>query len=266
MRKVRWREVPKSRKAPKQIRKAIAWGADLIFVWGGDGMAQRSIDALDGADTPIALLPAGTANLLASNLGIPRDIPDAVDVGLGGERRRIDVGRIDGERFAVMAGAGLDALMIAEAGSGLKDRLGRLGYIWTGLKNLNSEPFVATVSVEGTRWYKGEATCVLVGNVGKLFAGMELFGDSRDDDGLLEVGVLTATGALQTARTVARLAVGTVDDAPYAQTTKAADIRIEFDRKVLYQVDGGDRTAVSSLRVRVVPGGVVICVPGPAHR
>ena len=78
---LQWREVPKSRKAPKQVRKAMEWGADLIFVWGGDGMAQRSIDALDGADTPIALLPAGTANLLAANLGIPKDVEGAVDVG-----------------------------------------------------------------------------------------------------------------------------------------------------------------------------------------
>jgi diacylglycerol kinase (ATP) len=256
-----WREVPKSRKAPNQVRKALEWGAELIFVWGGDGMAQRSIDALDGADVPVALLPAGTANLLAASLGIPKDLEEAVDVGLRGDRRRIDLGRINGETFAVMAGAGLDARMIADADGGLKDRLGRLSYIWTGLKNLRAEPFTATVSVEGTTWYHGPANCVIAGNVGKLFAGLELFEDSHEDDGMLELGVLTATGALATMRTMARVAVTTVDDGPYARTTKARKVKVRFDRKVLYQVDGGDREKVRSLKIRVVPGGLVVCVP-----
>jgi diacylglycerol kinase family enzyme len=264
--RLRWREVPKSRKAPKQVRKAIDWGADLIFVWGGDGMAQRTIDAAAGSDTPLALLPAGTANLLASNLGVPPDIEAAVAIGLEGERRRLDIGRINGEAFAVMAGAGLDALMIAEADGGLKDRLGRLGYIWTGLKNLRATPFDATITIEGKRWFKGTATCVLVGNVGELFGGVELFEGSRSDDGLLEVGVLTATGVLETARTVARVAVASADDAAFARTTKAASVRVKMDRKVLYEVDGGDRTRVKSLRVDVEPSAIVVCVPGPEQR
>ena len=264
--RLRWREVPKSRKAPKQVRKAIDWGAELIFVWGGDGMAQRTIDAAAGSDTPLALLPAGTANLLASNLGVPQDIEAAVDIGLEGERRRLDIGRINGEAFAVMAGAGLDALMIADADGGLKDRLGRLGYIWTGLKNLRATPFDATITIEGTKWFKGTATCVLVGNVGELFGGVELFEGSRADDGLLEVGVLTATGVLETVRTVARVAVGSADDAALARTTKAASVRVKMDRKVLYEVDGGDRTKVKSLRVDVEPSAIVVCDKGPEQR
>ena len=261
--RLRWREVPKSRKAPKQVRKAIDWGAELIFVWGGDGMAQRTIDAAAGSDTPLALLPAGTANLLASNLGVPQDIEAAVDIGLDGERRRLDIGRINGEAFAVMAGAGLDALMIADADGGLKDRLGRLGYIWTGLKNVRATPFEATITIEGTRWFKGTATCVLVGNVGELFGGVELFEGSRADDGLLEVGVLTATGVLETVRTVARVAVSSADDAAFARTTKAASVRIKMDRKILYEVDGGDRTKVKSLRIDVEPSAIVVCVKRP---
>ena len=264
--RLRWREVPKSRKAPKQVRKALDWGAELIFVWGGDGMAQRTIDAAAGSDTPLALLPAGTANLLASNLGVPQDIEAAVDIGLEGERRRLDIGRINGEAFAVMAGAGLDALMIADADGGLKDRLGRLGYIWTGLKNVRATPFDATITIEGARWFKGTATCVLVGNVGELFGGVELFEGSRADDGLLEVGVLTATGVLETVRTAARVAVGSADDAAFARTTKAASVRVKMDRKVLYEVDGGDRTKVRSLRVDVEPSAIVVCVRGPEQR
>ena len=74
----------KSRKAPKQIRSALEQGADLIFVWGGDGMVQRGVDVLAGTDATMAILPAGTANLFASNLGIPKNIDGAVEVGLHG--------------------------------------------------------------------------------------------------------------------------------------------------------------------------------------
>src|SRR5947207_3814531 len=69
-----WFEVPKSSKAPKLVRRAVKLGADMVFVWGGDGMVQRCIDALAGTGVAIAILPAGTANLLATELGIPKDL------------------------------------------------------------------------------------------------------------------------------------------------------------------------------------------------
>lgn len=261
-----WREIPKSRNAPKQARRAIDWGADVIFVWGGDGTAQRVIDAVAGTDTPIALFPAGTANLLASNLGIPQDIEMAVDIGLTGDRRRLDIGRVNGEAFAVMAGAGFDARMIADADGDLKDRFGRLAYIWAGFKNIRATPFDATIKIDGVRWFTGKANCVLIGNVGTLFGGVEIFAGSRPDDGLLEVGVLTADGAIQTVRTMARVVVGTADDAPYARTTKASSVRIKMGQEVPYEVDGGDRKNVTTLRVDVEPAAIVVCVPAAAHQ
>ena len=133
-----WYEVPKSRKAPKQVKRALKQGADLLVVWGGDGMVQRCIDAMDGSDATLAIVPAGTANLFASNLGVPKDIEGAVRVALSGHTRAVDVARMNGERFAVMAGAGFDAEMIRSADGGLKDRLGRVAYIVTGARAVRS--------------------------------------------------------------------------------------------------------------------------------
>ena len=121
-----WYEVNKSRKAPMRARRALSEGAELVFVWGGDGMVQRCVDAVTGTDAALAILPAGTANLLATNLAIPADLTDAVRVGLHGEQRMIDTGTVNGEHFAVMAGAGFDALMISGASRQLKNRLGGL--------------------------------------------------------------------------------------------------------------------------------------------
>ena len=88
-----WFEVSKSKRAPRCVKEALAGGADILFAWGGDGLVQRCIDVIAGSSTALAILPAGTANLLASNLGIPREVETAVHVGLHGERRKLDVGR-----------------------------------------------------------------------------------------------------------------------------------------------------------------------------
>jgi diacylglycerol kinase family enzyme len=108
----------------------------------------------------VAIIPAGTANLLAKNLGIPKDISTAVRIGLHGARRSFDTGVINGERFAVMAGVGIDAMMIRDADSGLKDRVGRVGYIVTGAKHLRDRQTRMEVKVEGAHWFKGKrAVC-----------------------------------------------------------------------------------------------------------
>jgi diacylglycerol kinase (ATP) len=256
-----WFEVPKSRKAPKRVKKALDEGAALVFAWGGDGTVQRCLDVMAGTDATLAVVPAGTANLFASNLGIPKDIVEAVRIGLHGRRRKIDVGRIEGERFGVMAGAGLDARMIRDADGTLKDRLGRLAYVWTGVKNARAATFRAEIEVDGTQWYEGEASLVLAGNLGEVFAGVEAFQDAKPDDGELELGVVHAEGLVEWARTAARAAVGKPSDSPFVQQTRARTVAVKLDRKVPYELDGGARDPVKRFEVEVEPAAIAVCVP-----
>ena len=72
-----WHEVSKSRKARKRARRTLEDGVDLVLVWGGDGMVQRCVDAMAGSDAAVAIIPAGTANQLANNLGVPTDLQEA---------------------------------------------------------------------------------------------------------------------------------------------------------------------------------------------
>ncbi len=256
-----WYEVPKSRKAPKRVQRALEEGAELVFAWGGDGTVQRCLDVLAGTGVPLAIVPAGTANLLATNLGVPAEIEGAVETGLRGARRAIDVGRLNGERFGVMAGAGLDAAMIRDADAGLKDRIGRIAYVWTGARNVAEKPFEAKIKVDGSTWFEDTTSCILVGNVGSLFGGVDAFDDARPDDGMLELGVVTAESALEWARTLARTAVGTTARSPFVQMTRARTIEVALGRKVLYELDGGDREKVKKLVIDVEPGAVDVCVP-----
>jgi diacylglycerol kinase family enzyme len=224
-------------------------------------MVQRCADTLAGSGVTIAILPAGTANLLASNLGIPKDLGQAVEIGLHGRSRPLDLGVVNGERFAVMAGAGFDASMIQQADGSLKDRFGRVAYVWTGSKSLRAKPFKAKIDVDGVPWYAGAASCILVGNVGRLFGGVEVFEDARPDDGRLEVGVVNADGIADWVRTLARTAVGHAERSPLVQATSATKIKVKLNRKVLYEVDGGDREKVRSFTVKVQPAAITICLP-----
>lgn len=256
-----WSEVPKSRLAPKRVEAALEDGAELVFAWGGDGLVQRCIDVLAGKDVPLAIVPAGTANLFASNLGIPQDIEQAVEIGLHGDDRQLDVGKVNGEHFGVMAGAGLDAKMIHAADGGLKDRFGRAAYVWTAARELRSEPFEARIEVNGDLWYEGPASCVLVGNVGSLFAGVDVFDNAHPDDGLLELGVSNAEGIGDWARTMAHTVIGTATSSPFVQATKAKKAVVELSRKVPYELDGGERGAVRRIKVKVEPQALTVRVP-----
>ena len=258
---VHWFEVPKSKKAPDRVREALELGAKLVFVWGGDGMMQRCVDVLAGTDAMLAILPAGTGNLLARNLSIPETIEEAVRTGLEGDCRRLDTATANGEHFAVMAGAGLDALMIDEADSGLKDRLGRAAYLWTGARNLRASPVQATVKVDGRHFYRGPITCLLAGNMSKVLGGVDLFDGSEPDDGLLDVGVVTAQGRLQWVRTIGRVVAGRAERSPFVVTTRGRKIKVVLDEPTPYELDGGARKATTKLKIKVDPGSVRVRVP-----
>jgi len=256
-----WCEVPKSRKAPKQVRKAMKDGAELVFAWGGDGMVQRCADALAGQGVPLAVIPAGTANLFASNLGIPDDIEAAVDIGLTGRRRPLDLGVVNGEHFAVMAGAGFDAAMIRDADSTLKDRFGRAAYVWTGAKHLHSSPVRARVEIDGKKRFKGDVSCILAGNVGSLFGGVTVFPDAEPDDATLEVAIVTASNVVEWTRVMLRTLRSEPGDSPFVEVISARSVRVQFDEAVPYELDGGARGTTKDLRIDINPKAVEVCVP-----
>ena len=260
-----WHEVTKSKQATKRARRAVEEGADVVLVWGGDGTVQRCIDAIAGSGVPIGILPAGTANLLATNLGIPTDLDAALAIALWGPRRKLDVGKLNGERFTVMAGCGFDALMIKDADRGLKDRFGRAAYVWSGARNLRASVVEARVKVDGEPWFSGRLSCLLIGNVGRLFGGVQAFEHASPDDGLLNLGIVTATSPTQWVRALSRTVVGRADRSPFVRTTMARRIDVRLDRKLPYEVDGGARKATKRLRIEIEPGEISIAVPEGAQ-
>ncbi|MET8139748.1 diacylglycerol kinase family protein [Sphaerisporangium sp. NPDC005288] len=256
-----WYEVPKSKKAPKKVRKALKEGADLVFVWGGDGMVQRCADVMAGSEVPMAILPAGTGNLFATEMGIPIDLEEAVRIGFHGEHRKLDLGVLNGEHFAVMAGAGFEAKIMADSDRDAKGRLGRLAYISAAVRHVGGPLVPMTIKIDGTTWFEGDASCLLLGNVGTITGGIEAFDDARPDDGWLEVGVSTAKGPIQWARVLGQMTAGRSDESPFVRITRARKVTATFGAPLMYELDGGDREEVTELKASIAPDALTVRVP-----
>ncbi|GAB3615856.1 diacylglycerol kinase family protein [Okibacterium endophyticum] len=182
-------------------------GAALVVAAGGDGTVRAVAEGLRDTGVPMALIPAGTGNLLARNIGIPlSSIDEAARIAFEGATRRIDIGlarisrdsgEVDEHVFLVMAGMGIDAAMIANTNPALKKAVGWLAYVDAGMRSLpKSRPFHVRYRLEGRPEHSAHLSTILFGNCGTLTAGLELMPDALIDDGLLDIAVLQPKGLL----------------------------------------------------------------------
>lgn len=165
------------------------------------------------------------------------------------------------EHFAVMAAAGFDARMTARADRAMKDGLGRVAYLYAAARSLLARRVKATVEVDGQRFFKGRVSLVLAANVGTMLGGVEVFTAAKPDDGLLELGVVTARNPVDWGRVFGRVALRGAARSPFVEMTRGRSIRVRFDRKIPYELDGGIRPPARDLRMDVHPRSVTICVP-----
>ncbi len=191
----------------KAAREALEAGADVVVAVGGDGTVRAIAAELAGTGVPLAILPTGTGNLFARNLELPLgDMPKLLRIALDGETAAIDVGWLDLDRgpraqderhiFLVIAGAGLDAEMVAGADERLKRRLGWIAYFFAALKHLGSRRMTASVSVDGSDEVTTQMRTVLFANVGKLPGGLMLVPDASAEDGWMDVATLDARAGI----------------------------------------------------------------------
>jgi diacylglycerol kinase (ATP) len=119
--------------------------------------------------------------------------------------------------------------------------------------------------VDGRRFFKGRISCVLVGNVAKVLGGIEIFSGAQPDDGLLELGLVTAGNPAEWARTLGRIVQGRAGESPFIEVTRGEQFRIRFDQRLPYEIDGGARSTVKKIQVKVHQGSITICVPSRVH-
>lgn len=250
-------------------KKALADGVDLIAVSGGDGTVMEVLSALVGTQVSVAVLPAGTGNLLSINLGIPTTVPDAVDVALSGEPYTLDLIKMDEDRyFAIMGGMGLDAQMIADADRDAKRKFGPLAYFWAAAKNLRRHRVGYEITLDDGAPTHHRAKTVMVANMGKITGGIDAMPTASPSDGILDIGILKAHTALQGLRLVGNALLGRTQEDPMLEVHQARKIRIVPSRPQLCELDGESIGRIHEWQVEVVPQAVRILLPkdAPATR
>ena len=242
---------------PGQTAAAVDDGADIVVACGGDGTVRACLAPLANTATALGIVPLGTGNLLAANLGIEPGLRAGGGVGRG-PKRQIDLGRVNGEAFAVMAGSGFDALMIRDASDTLKARIGTAAYVLSGAKNLRADLVHTTVEVDGERWFEGRTAMVLVGNFGAVSRGIEIFPDAEPDDGKLDLAVMSASTLREWASIAWRLVRRKPQRFDLARRVQGSNIVVEHDEARPYELDGEDREPTRRLEFTIEPGALII--------
>ncbi len=266
-----WLETTAADPGRAMTARAVRERVDLVLGAGGDGTIRVVCDGLAGTGIPFGLIPAGTGNLLARNLGVPLDETTALSIALDGVATPIDLvhlsvdGQPWGEHFTVMAGVGIDAVIMAATNPELKRAVGSAAYFVAAARNAAHPPVQATIRVDDGPVLRRRASVLVIGNVGFLQGGIPLIPDAKADDGLLDLVVASPRGV----RDWARLVTGVLTrrghgDAQLDRVTgRRVTIRIEHSEA--YQMDGDTAGTCTTMVAEVNPGALLLRLPA-GHR
>ncbi len=255
--------------ATELAREAAALGYRAVCVVGGDGTLGEAVTGLAGTETPLAIIPRGTANQVAKNLRIPANLEDAVRVAITGRAAPVDLGRVGDRVFALVAGAGLDAAVMASATRGMKERWGFAAYIFAAVKEaLTAQPVDFTITADG-EVIRVRAVSVMLANVGELFAHFFPFPvplaprpRSSWQDGMFDVVIVAPRNVIDVPGIVWK-AMGQQYEGDNERLIhfQAREVTIEADPEIAVQIDG-DPAGVTPMSATAVERGVLIIAPG----
>ncbi len=264
-----WLETRADDPGVSMCRRALAEGVGLVLAAGGDGTVRVVCSQLAHTGVAVGIVPLGTGNLLARNLGLPLHPGDAVDVALSGSDRKVDLVRIGGDElpetcFTVMAGLGLDAAIMAGAPDQLKARMGWPAYVVSALRQLRHPATWVEVRVDEDTPMRRKVRTVVVGNVGLLQAGIPLLPDAVIDDGRLDVVVIAPARTVGWVRLVWRVLRRTRHTDERLDRMTGRQVRVRADKPLLRQLDGDPVGEGRELYAEVLPGALLVRVPQPA--
>jgi YegS/Rv2252/BmrU family lipid kinase len=248
--------------AERFARQAAASGADVVAAYGGDGTVMEAARGLFGTQTPLAILPGGTANLMSVELGIPKNLAQAATIAadLNSRVRVVDAGLFGGKtHFLLRIGIGFAARKVEIADRDLKDRYGIMAYSIGALKALTlDEKANYRLTLDGQSYETEGFTC-LVDNAGNIgFGGLGLK-SILVDDGLLDVLIVRDKRVRSWIAVGAGL--GSAKFNPnYIHHWQAREITIETDSPQPVQMDG-ELAGETPVNIQVVPGFVRVLSP-----
>jgi YegS/Rv2252/BmrU family lipid kinase len=245
------------------VHAAVSRGCDLVVAAGGDGTVSAVAGGLVGSDVPLGIIPLGTANVLARELGIPTALDQACRLLVGPyATARIDAMRVGQGCYFTQIGAGIDALMIRDTRREHKQRFGRIAYLWTALTWLvGFQPRRFTITIDGLP-RRFRASQVVVANSGTLGQPPFRWGpDVRPDDGRLDVCVIRARNLLDYLKLFWYVLTGQHRSSPNVRYFAARQTITIAARRPLPVQGDGEIIGETPVEVAVVPRAVAIIVP-----
>jgi len=243
--------------------KAARNGSSDIIVAGGDGTINEAIQGLAGTKARLAIIPRGTANVLAHELGLPLDDAQAVAVAAQGKTRKIYLGLAidevtnESRHFVLMAGIGLDASVVRRVQPSLKKRIGKGAFWISGLSHLatwNPRPF--KLEIDGVEY---NATFATVGKSAKYGGDLAITPGARLDQPDFEVCIIQTTSRLRYLHLLSyALRDGMPRDNPEVQFVKAVTVKAHGEAQV--QVDG-ELLGHLPMRFEIAPHSLEVIVP-----
>jgi diacylglycerol kinase (ATP) len=240
--------------------EAVRDGMKRVIVSGGDGSVMEAAGALAGSGIALGIVPGGTGNLFALNLGVPTDLEAAVHLALTGPPTAIDVGCCNDTPFVLMAGMGWDARLIHDADRRLKNRLGVLAYFWAALCNVAHPTTVYHLRIDG-RTLRRRAKSVIVANLGRITGGLQVIPDTHPRDGFLEVAILRAENLIDFAGLLWSALRGKVRGDPRLEVFRGREIVVETAQPQALQLDGNDAGETARAEIRVLPRALHVVLP-----
>jgi diacylglycerol kinase (ATP) len=264
-----WLETSAEDPGRAMTRQAVTEQVDLVIGAGGDGTIRYVANGLAHSGIPVGLVPAGTGNLLARNLDLPLEEVEAIEVALGGQVRLMDLVRITvddrpPEHFAVMAGIGIDAMMMDETNEDLKDKVGSAAYFVAAGKALGRLPVRMTVQLDNNRPVRRHAMLCVIGNVGTLRGNLTLIPGASPDDGLLDLYIASPRRFRHWAKVALRLITRRPKKDDQVDQHMGKRVRIKIHGKDNYQLDGDVVGESTTLDAEIQPGALAICVTAQA--
>ena len=245
--------------ARELAKAAVKRGVRLVLAWGGDGTINEVASALAFDDVPLGIIPAGSGNGLARELGVNARPERAIADALAAQPRPMDVGELDGHLFVNVAGVGMDAHIASRFST--HHRRGLFGYATITAQTLATYvPKRYRITHEGEGASETRAVLVTIANSAQFGNGARIAPAAKVDDGLLDLVVLEERSRLATLCQLPRLFNGTVQRAPGCSIRQIQRVTIESDQPMMFHVDGEPIQGGTSLRARVHPGALRVAV------
>lgn len=256
-----------SEEGPEALaRQAVGLKADRVLLCGGDGTVSGGLAGLVDSGISAALLPAGTGNLLAHNLGVLGTVPELVQIAVHGRPQPLDLIRIEtdqGQVFwsSVMSGVGFDAKIVEGTDRKAKKLWGPLAYIVSAVRNYRPGSFLMWMEIDGGKVIRTRASSITIANAGTLQGGIPLLPDAKMDDGLVDIAVVHASALPEWLRVVWNILLRRVHQEPTVDLYQCRTARLYFRRRQNFQYDGESVGQVHRLSIEVYPAAVSVMVP-----